>query len=102
MSMAAGENLSVSSQSDTERADLGRERKELSDNADFELDELTEIYVKRGEERQHMARQWSMLSRALPKVLLEARHAAAALKDQRNKTDKNDERGLAHFVRSGE
>ena len=31
-----------------ERADLARERKELSDNAEFELDELAEIYVKRG------------------------------------------------------
>jgi VIT1/CCC1 family predicted Fe2+/Mn2+ transporter len=48
MSMAAGEYVSVSSQSDTEKADLARERKELSDNAAFELDELAEIYVKRG------------------------------------------------------
>ena len=48
MSMAAGEYVSVSSQSDTERADLARERKELSENAGFELDELAEIYVKRG------------------------------------------------------
>jgi VIT1/CCC1 family predicted Fe2+/Mn2+ transporter len=48
MSMAAGEYVSVSSQSDTEQADLGRERKELSENAEFELDELAQIYVKRG------------------------------------------------------
>src|SRR5476651_597454 len=48
MSMAAGEYVSVSSQSDTERADLARERKELKKNPRFELDELTEIYVKRG------------------------------------------------------
>ena len=48
MSMAAGEYVSVSSQSDTEQADLGRERTELSDNPAFELDELTDIYVKRG------------------------------------------------------
>jgi VIT1/CCC1 family predicted Fe2+/Mn2+ transporter len=48
MSMAAGECVSVSSQSDTERADLARERKELSENPEFELDELAEIYVKRG------------------------------------------------------
>jgi vacuolar iron transporter family protein len=45
MSMAAGEYVSVSSQSDTEQADLARERKELSENAEFEL---AEIYVKRG------------------------------------------------------
>lgn len=48
MSMAAGEYVSVSSQSDTERADLARERKELSDSPASELDELAAIYVKRG------------------------------------------------------
>src|SRR6516164_3450806 len=47
MSMATGEYVSVSSQSDTERADLARERKELSDNIEFEKEELTQIYVKR-------------------------------------------------------
>jgi vacuolar iron transporter family protein len=48
MSMAAGEYVSVSSQSDTERADLARERKELDESGELELDELAEIYVKRG------------------------------------------------------
>jgi len=48
MSMAAGEYVSVSSQSDTEQADLARERKELGDNPEFELDELAAIYVRRG------------------------------------------------------
>jgi vacuolar iron transporter family protein len=48
MSMAAGEYVSVSSQSDTEQADLARERKELNENPGFELDELADIYVKRG------------------------------------------------------
>ena len=43
MSMAAGEYVSVSSQSDTEQADLARERKELSGNPEAELDELAEI-----------------------------------------------------------
>lgn len=51
MSMAAGEYVSVSSQSDTEQADLARERKELSDNPAPELDELANIYVKRGVDR---------------------------------------------------
>ena len=50
MSMAAGEYVSVSSQSDTESADLGRERKELSENVAFEREELAQIYVKRGVE----------------------------------------------------
>src|SRR5579864_426500 len=40
MSMAAGEYVSVSSQSDTEQADLAREWKELSENAEFELDDF--------------------------------------------------------------
>jgi VIT1/CCC1 family predicted Fe2+/Mn2+ transporter len=48
MSMAAGEYVSVSSQSDTEQADLARERKELSENVAFEQAELAEIYIKRG------------------------------------------------------
>src|SRR5436190_11149023 len=56
MSMAAGEYVSVSSQSDTEQADLARERKELTENPVFELDELTEIYAKRGVDKP-LARQ---------------------------------------------
>ena len=48
MSMAAGEYVSVSSQADTEKADLDRERRELREQPEFELEELTEIYVERG------------------------------------------------------
>jgi VIT1/CCC1 family predicted Fe2+/Mn2+ transporter len=48
MSMAAGEYVSVSSQSDAEQADLARERRELSQSPAAELDELTQIYVQRG------------------------------------------------------
>lgn len=48
MSMAAGEYVSVSSQSDTEHADLARETKELEENPAFEKEELADIYVKRG------------------------------------------------------
>jgi VIT1/CCC1 family predicted Fe2+/Mn2+ transporter len=48
MSMAAGEYVSVSSQADTERADLARERRELADQPEAELQELTAIYVARG------------------------------------------------------
>ena len=50
MSMAAGEYVSVSSQSDTENADIARERRELSDNPEFEKEELAQIYVARGVE----------------------------------------------------
>ena len=48
MSMAAGEYVSVSSQSDTEQADLARERAELEQQPESEVAELTDIYVKRG------------------------------------------------------
>ena len=48
MSMAAGEYVSVSSQSDTERADLERERIELATDFKHELEELASIYVERG------------------------------------------------------
>ncbi|NUO65343.1 MAG: VIT family protein [Gemmatimonadaceae bacterium] len=64
MSMAAGEYVSVSSQSDTENADLTRERRELAEQPELELNELQQIYVGRGVEpvlarevaRQLMAR----------------------------------------------
>jgi VIT1/CCC1 family predicted Fe2+/Mn2+ transporter len=50
MSMAAGEYVSVSSQSDTERADLEREKRELLEDPKFEKEELAKIYVARGVE----------------------------------------------------
>ena len=64
MSMAAGEYVSVSSQFDTERADLARESGELVNDRDFEAEELAQIYVGRGVEsglarqvaQQHMAK----------------------------------------------
>lgn len=50
MSMAAGEYVSVSSQADTERADLARETAELETQPESELDELAGIYAARGVE----------------------------------------------------
>jgi vacuolar iron transporter family protein len=50
MSMAAGEYVSVSSQADTEHADLAREKRELADDPAFEREELAELYVARGVE----------------------------------------------------
>ena len=50
MSMAAGEYVSVSSQSDTEHADLAREKRELADDPAFEQEELAQLYVARGVE----------------------------------------------------
>lgn len=51
MSMAAGEYVSVHSQADTERAELGRERKELEADDKGEHQELAAIYVARGLDR---------------------------------------------------
>jgi len=58
MSMAAGEYVSVSSQADTEKADLERERRELEADEPFEREELRAIYVSRGLEPD-LARQGS-------------------------------------------
>jgi vacuolar iron transporter family protein len=52
LSMAAGEYVSVSSQSDTEQADLARERKELATDLVSEQTELANIYISRGVEPQ--------------------------------------------------
>ncbi|MGX0879406.1 VIT1/CCC1 family predicted Fe2+/Mn2+ transporter [Roseovarius sp. MBR-154] len=51
MSMAAGEYVSVSSQTDAEQADLAREMRELKETPEAELEELTLIYVDRGLDR---------------------------------------------------
>ena len=51
MSMAAGEYVSVSSQTDAENADLARETRELAETPEAELEELTQIYVERGLDR---------------------------------------------------
>lgn len=51
MSMAAGEYVSVSSQTDAEQADLARETRELVETPKAELEEFTRIYVDRGLDR---------------------------------------------------
>ncbi len=56
MSMAAGEFVSVSSQADTEKADLALERRSLAENPESERDELARIYRSRGLDSQ-LARQ---------------------------------------------
>ena len=48
LSMAAGEYVSVSSQTDVEKADIEREKQELKDMPEIELERLAEIYEKRG------------------------------------------------------
>jgi len=52
MSMAAGEYVSVSSQADTEKADLAREKQELAIDVESERVELTNIYIERGLDKE--------------------------------------------------
>jgi VIT1/CCC1 family predicted Fe2+/Mn2+ transporter len=74
MSMAAGEYVSVSSQADTEQADLARERAELKASPGAEEDELTNIYVKRGLE--------TPLARQVARELMAKNALAAHAKDE--------------------
>jgi len=52
MSMAAGEYVSVSSQADTERADLEREKWELENHPEYELNELADSFIDRGVDKE--------------------------------------------------
>lgn len=72
--MAAGEYVSVSSQSDTEQADLVRERAELKASPGAEEDELTNIYVQRGLEPK--------LARQVARQLMTKNALAAHAKDE--------------------
>jgi vacuolar iron transporter family protein len=74
LSMAAGEYVSVSSQADTERADLRREGQELATDPQAEEDELTGIYVKRGLEPE--------LARTVARQLAVAGALAAHARDE--------------------
>ena len=62
MSMAAGEYVSVSSQTDAEQADLARETNELAQQPEAELEELTRIYVNRGLDRELAAKVAAQLT----------------------------------------
>lgn len=83
MSMAAGEYVSVSSQSDTERADIARERRELAETPEMELEELTNIYIGRGVEPD-LARQVATQMTAKDALAAHAR----------------DELGIVHSMRA--
>jgi len=65
-SMAAGEYVSVSSQRDAEQADISRERRELAADPEFEQTELTEVYVRRGLDRELAATVAEQLMAADP------------------------------------
>ncbi len=86
LSMAAGEYVSVSSQADTERADLARERRELADQPKAEEDELTGIYVSRGLDRD--------LARQVARQLMAKDALVAHARDELGLTDEQAARPL--------
>jgi VIT1/CCC1 family predicted Fe2+/Mn2+ transporter len=86
MSMAAGEYVSVSSQADTEKADLVREGAELAASPEFERDELTEIYVGRGVEPE--------LARRVAEQLMAKGALAAHARDELGISDTTTARPL--------
>jgi len=86
LSMAAGEYVSVSSQRDTERADLERERWELATQPKAEEDELTAIYRRRGVEPD--------LARSVARQLMAKDALAAHARDELGLTDKMAARPL--------
>lgn len=86
MSMATGEYVSVSSQADTEKADLARERRELTAMPDAELRELQDIYIDRGLDEklalqvaQQLTRHDVLAAHAREELGLSAPHAARPL-----------------------
>jgi VIT1/CCC1 family predicted Fe2+/Mn2+ transporter len=79
LSMAAGEYVSVSSQADTEQADLKRERHELATEPQAEEDELTGIYVRRGLEPE--------LARTVARQLTASGALAAHARDELGLTE---------------
>src|SRR6186713_707872 len=79
LSMAAGEYVSVSSQADTEQADLGREQHELATQPQSEEDELTGIYEKRGLEPE--------LARTVARQLMAKGALAAHARDELGLTE---------------
>lgn len=85
-SMAAGEYVSVSSQADTEKADLVREGAELAASPEFERDELTEIYVGRGVEPE--------LARRVAEQLMAKGALAAHARDELGISDTTTARPL--------
>jgi VIT1/CCC1 family predicted Fe2+/Mn2+ transporter len=86
ISMAAGEYVSVHSQADTEKADLELERKHLEQEPEYELFELTQIYVERGLEPG--------LANEVAKQLMEHDALAAHARDELGITETSSARPL--------
>jgi len=92
MSMAAGEYVSVSSQADTEHADLERERRELEEDIDFERQELAKIYEQRGLE--------SALARQVAEQLMAYDALGAHARDELGLSDTHTARPIQAAVTS--
>lgn len=92
MSMAAGEYVSVSSQADTEKADLAREREELRGRPQLEMDELTRIYEARGVEPK--------TARAVARQMTARDALAAHARDELGLSDTHSARPLQAAVAS--
>ena len=86
--MAAGEYVSVSSQADTEQADLAKEKLELETNPEFEREELAQIYVERGLEEN--------LAREVAKQLMAKDALGSHARDELGMT----EIGIAHPIQA--
>lgn len=93
LSMAAGEYISVSSQADTEKADLDKERHELRHNAERELLELTKIYEARGLEHD--------LAHQVAVSLTEHNALEAHARDEIGLTDISEAKPIHASVASG-
>jgi VIT1/CCC1 family predicted Fe2+/Mn2+ transporter len=93
LSMAAGEYVSVHSQADTEEADLELERKHLEAEPEFELHELSEIYIERGLEPE--------LAREVAKQLMDHDALAAHARDELGISDVMSARPLQAAIFSG-
>ncbi len=93
LSMAAGEYVSVSSQADTEKADLTRERHELATEPQAEEDELTGIYVRRGLEPD--------MARTVARQLTAKGALAAHARDELGLTEEFAARPLQAALASG-
>jgi VIT1/CCC1 family predicted Fe2+/Mn2+ transporter len=86
LSMAAGEYVSVSSQADTEQADLALERRELAEQPKAEEEELAKIYVRRGLDRD--------LARTVARQLMAKDALAAHARDELGLTEELTARPL--------
>ena len=91
--MAAGEYVSVSSQSDTERADLARERAELVSQPQLEHEELAHIYVERGLDAE--------LARRVAEQLMAADALGAHARDELGLSDVSTARPVQAALASG-